>query len=216
MVNQTSGLQGCGTKRAAGACVIAVAACLLAACGGGDDEVASEAAARPRAAEKTAAAKEATDTATVKLADSKPTHLATAVPNSKTTAPIDLQYDIPAKPEVGQPFTIELVVSPRKPGDLLDVEVGDSPGLTIEGERVARFPAVEAGQSYVLKVQVRGNAEGLYYVSVITKLSSKVQSEGRAFSVPVVIGTPPAAHKPAPVKDATGQAIESMPAREAP
>jgi hypothetical protein len=214
MVNQTSGLQGSGTKRAAGAWVIAVAACLLAACGGGDDEVASEAAVSPKAAENTAVAKEAADTATVKQADSKPTHLATAVPNSKTTAPIDLQYDIPAKPEVGQPFTIELVVSPRKPGDMLDVEVGDSPGLTIEGERVARFLAVEAGQPYAQKVQVRGNAAGLYYVSVITKLSSKVQSEGRAFSVPVVIGTPPAAQKPAPVKDATGQAIESMPARE--
>ena len=32
--------------------------------------------------------------------------------------------------------------------------------------------------------------------------------------VPVVIGTPPAAEKTEPQKDASGQAVESMPARE--
>jgi len=46
-------------------------------------------------------------------------------------------------------------------------------------------------------------------------MSSKVQTEARSFSVPVVVGTAPAAvQKPAPETDAAGQPTESMPAVE--
>lgn len=218
MVNGTKGLQGFGTGRATAAAVVAVLAVVMTACGGGKDETAAtgEVAARPGpVAQPPADAGLATAaTAQVKPADPPEPRLATAVPQSKTTAPIDLQYDLPAKPEAGRPFSIELVVQPRMPGEMLDVEIADSPGIVIEGERAARFLAVEAGQPYRLTVQARGSRDGLYFVSVMTKLSSKVQSEGRAFAVPVVIGTPVVAQKPVPPKDATGQPVESMPATE--
>lgn len=218
MVNGTIALQGLGTGRATAAAVVAVMAFVMTACGGGRDEAAatgdvtaqSEPAAQPPADAGAAGAA----TAQVKPADPPEPRLATAVPQSKTTAPIDLQYDLPAKPEAGRPFSIELVVQPRLPGDMLDVEIADSPGIVIEGERAARFLAVEAGQPCKLTVQARGSRDGLYFLSVMTKLSTKVQSEGRAFAVPVVIGTPVVAQKAAPPKDATGQPIESMPATE--
>ncbi len=90
------------------------------------------------------------------------------------------------------------------------------PGLEISGERTARIPAVDAGQSYPFKVQVRGATAGIYYISVLAKVSTKVQTEARAFTIPVVIGTPTAAaaQKPAAQTDASGQPIESMPAKE--
>ena len=50
--------------------------------------------------------------------------------------------------------------------------------------------------------------------SVVAKVVTKVQTESRAFAVPIVIGSAPAAEKPEPAKDATGQAIQSMPAKE--
>lgn len=207
-------LQGTtATRRASvlGACLMA--SVLVAACGGGKDESAGAGEASKPKPTASASQKDGQQ-ASVKLTDSKDSRMASAVADSKTTAPIDLLYDLPSKPELGQPFTVELQVKPRQQADSLDVEIGDSPGLTVEGERAARFLAVEAGQPYTLKVQVRGNANGLYYLTVLTKISTKVQSEGRAFSVPVVIGAPVAAQKPAPQKDATGQAVESMPAKE--
>ena len=51
-------------------------------------------------------------------------------------------------------------------------------------------------------------------ITILAKVSTKVQSESRAFSIPVVIGTVPAAQKTAPAVDASGQAIQSMPATE--
>ena len=223
MVNGTRALQGFGTGRATAAAVVAVMAVVMTACGGGRDETAAtgDVAAQPGPATPPAADAGTAGTAGAATAQVKPAdppepepRLATAVSQSKTTAPIDLQYDLPAKPEAGRPFSIELVVQPRLPGDMLDVEIADSPGIVIEGERAARFLAVEAGQPCKLTVQARGSRDGLYFVSVMTKLSTKVQSEGRAFAVPVVIGTPVVAQKPVPPKDATGQPIQSMPASE--
>jgi hypothetical protein len=45
---------------------------------------------------------------------------------------------------------------------------------------------------------------------------TKVQTEARTFSVPVVVGAVTAPQKPAqaPAQDASGQAIESLPAEE--
>ena len=197
-----------------GLAVAVVGGALVAACGGGDEEAAAKAdksaqgkSSEPREKPTAGAA------ATVKT-DPEQTTMAAAVADTKTTAPIDLMYDLPQKPEVGQPFTVELAVKPRLPSDALDVEVGDSPGIVIEGERMTRFLNVEAGTPYKFTFRARGDAAGLYYIAVITKLSTQVQSEGRAFSVPVVIGSPPAAEKTEPQKDASGQAVESMPARE--
>ena len=198
-----------------GLAVVLVGGALATACGGGDDDASA-------ASDKSAQAKpsESADkpspgsTSTMKPADSSQSTMAAAVADVKTTAPIDLLYDLPAKPEVGQPFTVELAVKPRLPSDALEVEIGDSPGIVVEGERMGRFLNVEAGQPYKFTFTARGDAEGLYYIAVITKLSTQVQSEGRAFSVPVVIGTPATAQKSEPQKDASGQPIQSMPARE--
>jgi hypothetical protein len=201
---------------ARGLVVILVGGMLAAGCGGGGDDDAETVAAKAGEAKPTGTSEKpaAGSAPTVKPADPAEARMASAVADSKTTAPIDLLYDLPSKPEVGQRFAVELAVKPRLPGDALDVEIGDSPGIVIEGERATRFLKVDAGQPYKFTFQGRGDAEGLYYIAVITKLSTQVQSEGRAFSIPVVIGTPPAAQKTTPQKDASGQPVQSMPARE--
>jgi predicted small secreted protein len=196
------------------AVAVVLASALVAACGGGG-EAASEAGKAGQVKSADSSGKSAAGAAaTVKPSDPAQGNMAAAVADSKTMAPIDLMYDIPTKPEVGQSFTVELAVKPRLPSDALDVEIGDSPGIVIEGERASRFVDVEAGTPYKFTFSARGDAEGLYYIAVITKLSTQVESEGRAFSVPVVIGTPPAAQKTEPQKDASGQPVQSMPARE--
>jgi len=185
-----------------------LAGSLLTACGGGKDE---EATVADTGKAKVGEAAPATPPAS---ADEKHERLAAAVVDGKTTAPIDMRYDVLAKPALGQPFEVEMTFSARLPADKLETEITEAPGLTIVGEKTAAFSPIEGGQSYSTKVLVQGNNPGLYYIGVIAKMSTKVQTETRAFAIPVVIGDPPSAKKATPAQDATGQAVQSMPAQE--
>jgi hypothetical protein len=195
------------------ALAVMLAGGMLAAGCGSDETVGGQASAkRSDKAKKTSVA-----AAQVKPAVEDPqyAHMANAVVTGKTTAAVDLKYDVLTKPEPGRPFEIELALQPRVTADTLQVEITDMPGLAIVGERAAKFGPVAAGQTYTTRVLVQSDVAGLYYVSVIAQMITKVQSEARAFSVPVVVGAAPAAtQKVAPQKDASGQAIQSMPATE--
>jgi hypothetical protein len=197
-------------RLALAALVTLLAGALVTACGGGNDEAAAVAKAEKAKADKVAAA---TPPASV---DEKHARLASAVVDSKTTAPVDMKYDVLAKPALGQPFEVELTFNTRLPADKLETEITEAPGLTIVGETTAAFSPVEGGQSYVTKVLVKGDNPGLYYIGVTAKMSTKVQTEIRAFAIPIVIGDPPSAQKQkaTPPKDSTGQAVQSIPAQE--
>ena len=205
--------QASGFRRLALAAAAAwLAISLVAGCGGGKDQEAVAKAGKDKAAPtEPAADMQATPPAN---AAEKESRMATAVVDGKTTAPVDMKYDLPSKPGLGEPFEVELAFDTRSPADMLEVEITEAPGLTIVGEKTLKFAPVEAGQSYTAKVLAKGDNPGLYYIGVVAKMSTKVQTESRAFAIPVVIGEPPAAQKPAPTKDATGQAVQSMPAQE--
>ena len=141
-------------------------------------------------------------------------HYATAVESGKSSAPVDLKYDVLAKPAVGQPFEVELAFVPRLPADKLEVEVTGIEGLTIVGDGRYVFDPVEAGDVYTAKVLAQADASGLYYFGVSAQMITPVQTEARAFSVPVVVGDVTASEKSAPEVDPTGQAVQSMPAQE--
>ncbi len=189
--------------------LIALAA-LATACGGKDEETAASSEPAP-AAEQPAVPGDAATAA----AASGDERMANAVVTSKTAAAVDLKYDMSAKPDVGQPFEIELVFVPRAPADALQVEITGMEGLTVVSGGALAFENVRTGERYAGKVLVQADAAGLYYIGLVAKMSSKVQTEARSFSVPVVVGTAPAAvQKPAPETDAAGQPIESMPAVE--
>jgi len=186
--------------------VVALAA-VLAACGRGEEQVAKTPA--PAAPSGSGVA------VTPPLAESPDDQrMANAVVTGKTAAAIDLKYDVLARPQVGQPFEIELVLLPRLAADALTVEVTGIPGLTIVSGGTAKFEGVISGERHVVKVLVRADAAGLYYANVVARMVSQVQTEARTFSVPVAVGTVPVVEKPAPAKDASGEAIESMPAVE--
>jgi hypothetical protein len=140
--------------------------------------------------------------------------LASAVVTSKTAAAVDLKYDLKAKPAPGEDLRIELVFLPRAAADTLEVEVTGIPGLAVLDGGNGRFEAAAAGERYTHAVTVRADAPGLYYLAVAARMVSKVQSDARTFSVPVVVGTPAAAEKPEPERDAAGQSVESVPATE--
>jgi hypothetical protein len=188
--------------------LVVTLAAVLAACGGKDEEPLPAQSPPP-------AAKQASGSPTPQPAVAGDERLANAVVTGKTAAAVDLRYELLVKPGVGQPFEVELVFLPRSPADVLEVEVTGMPGLTIVNAGTLRFENVQTGGRYAAKVLAQAADPGLYYVGLVARMVSKVQTEARSFSVPVAVGTIPAsAEKPAPTTDASGQPVESMPAVE--
>src|SRR5690349_10310430 len=113
----------------------------VAGCGPSEEEklAAADAAAKAayNAKKAAAAAKAADPTAT----------MARAVATSKPDAPIDLKYDILAKPIIGEPIEIELALIPTATGDAMSVAIGASAGLTVSGTLEANFAEVTPGQA---------------------------------------------------------------------
>jgi len=141
--------------------------------------------------------------------------LANAVVVGKAVAPVMLKYDLTSKPEAGQPFEIAMTFLPRQAADTLEADISGMSGLTIANGASVRFPGVESNGRYVAKVLASADAEGLYYVGVVARMVTKVQTESRSFSIPVVVGKPVATlEKPAAATDAAGEAVEPMPAKE--
>ena len=185
--------------------VLALAAA-LAACGGGDDDA--------KTSKRAGKAPDEAASAAAAAVSPEDARMANAVVTGKTTAPVDLKYDVLAKPAAGQPFEIELAFLPRLAADTLEVEVTGIPGLTVVSGATARFDAVTGGSRHVAKVTVQADADGIYYANVIVRMITQVQTEARTFSVPVVVGTVTPVQKAAPATDAEGEAIKSMPAVE--
>ncbi len=186
---------------------LALAAALAAGCGGkSDGDAVSKAANGADKAPATPAQEQ------VKAAQPEAEKLANAVATGKSSAPVDLKYDILAKPAVGEPFEVELTLLPRLAVDSLDVEISAVEGLTLVGSDPIRFENVQAGERYTAKVLAQSQVAGMYYIGVSAKMTTSTQSEVRGFSVPIVVGVIAAAEKPEPARDARGEAVESMPA----
>jgi hypothetical protein len=189
--------------------VIIALASAVAACGEKSEEAASTKAPAAREPSVETTGPQAAATA------AKEARLANAVVTGKSSAAVDLKYDFLAKPDVGQAFELELVFQPRAAADALEVEVSGMQGLTVVSGGTMRFENVRPGESQSGKVLAQAAAQGLYYIGVAARMVSKVQTEVRMFSIPVVVGTMPAAtQKAAPQTDAAQQPIEPMPAVE--
>jgi hypothetical protein len=190
------------------ALALAALATLLAGCGRGGDEQAAEPAKKPAEQPAATAAKAPV------AADDPDSLKANAVTTGKTSAAVDLKYDVLSKPDPGQQFEVELVFLPRAAADSLEIEITSIPGITVVSGGTARFENVTAGERYPAPVVARADGPGLFYLGVAARMVSKVQTEARTFSVPVVVGAVSAPEKPAPAADASGEAVESMPAAE--
>ena len=202
-------IQSTTARTAARVCAVVALAAVLGACGRGKEEVAAD---QSAPAANGAPGGVAATPPVVENPDDQ--RMANAVVTGKTAAAVDLKYDVLAKPDVGLPFEVELALLPRVAADTLEVEVTGVPGLSIVSGGVVKFDAVTAGSRHTAKVLLRADAPGLYYANVIARLVSKVQSDARTFSVPVVVGSVPAAQKAEPAKDASGEPVQSMPAVE--
>jgi hypothetical protein len=174
----------------------------IVSCGGKEPSGEAE----PKTAARPA---DATDAATPAEALRDERRPANAVTSNEAGAEIDLQYEVAPRPETGQPFAIELMFVPRLAADSIEAQLSATPGLRITSPVNVRFEGVQAGERYTSQVLAVGDAPGLYYVGVVARMATKVQADARTFSVPVVVGAPPAADKPA---TQSGASADSPPA----
>lgn len=152
--------------------------------------------------------------APAKEAEDPSAKMARAVGDGKPGAAVDLRYEIASKPEVGVPTQIDIAFVPRAGVDSLDATITGMEGITVAGNLKAHFDSVEAGKPYQHTVSLLPDGAGVYYVTVNVTTTLGGASIGRTFSIPFVVGTPTAQRKADPPKDASGQAIQSMPASE--
>jgi len=91
-------------------------------------------------------------------------------------------------------------------------------GLNRRERRNCEIRKRRVGERYTTKVLVQVSEQGLYYIGVTAKLTTRIQTDARTFSVPVVVGTPPAEQKPAAAAAASAaagsEALKTMPAVE--
>jgi len=132
--------------------------------------------------------------AAAKAADPTAT-MARAVATSKPDAPIDLKYDILAKPIVGESIEIELALIPTASGDGMSASIAGSAGLTVGGDRTPNFTGIKAGQAVRTRFTVKADKEDVFYVTVATTLHAAGVPSTRTYAIPVLMSMPPA---PAP------------------
>jgi len=142
--------------------------------------------------------------------------MARAVSPGKTGAGVDLRYEILAKPVVGTPFEVEIALVATSNAETVEVAIAGMPGLTVTNNQVPVVTGVAAGATNIHRFTALADQAGVYYVSVAVTTQLAGVTQARTFSIPVLLGDVQAARKATaePRTDATGQAIESMPAQE--
>jgi hypothetical protein len=158
---------------------------LLAGCGPSDEEKMAEAEAQARVAlnarKAAAAAKAADPTAT----------MARAVATSKADVPIDLKYDILAKPLVGEAVEIELALIPTATGDAMSVKIDASAGLILGGTLEANFDGAKAGQAARTTFTAKSDKEDVFYITVATTMHAAGVASTRTYAIPIFVTAPP-------------------------
>ena len=109
-----------------------------------------------------------------------------AAGQGKSVVPVELKFDLAAKPKVGQPLTINLALISQISASPVTIQVNNSDGLTNSGATQFEIAAEEAGEVYRQTVDVTPNAEGVLIVGVTVSLKHDEVTDQRVFSIPII------------------------------
>jgi hypothetical protein len=170
------------------AAFVLTAAVALAGCGSSEPD---PAATTPRSGKHKAARVGAAD-------------MVAAVSASKTPGPVEVNFALAARPQVGQPVDLRIVLTPRVELDRLYARFQPSEGLDlVKGEETAHLEHPAVGTDIDHKVTVTPKADGIFYVTATVISDSSTGSLARLYSIPIIAGAglpelPPAAAQAAP------------------
>jgi hypothetical protein len=110
-----------------------------------------------------------------------------AANQGKSQVPVDLKFDLGARPKVGQVLDINLALIPQIAASPASIQVSDTDGLTVApGTNQVDIPSAEPGEVYRHTVKVTPNAEGVLLVGVTVLLKHDEITDQRAFSIPII------------------------------
>jgi hypothetical protein len=183
------------TESARQAVAIALLGGLLACagCGGGETAApATDGAAAARAARVTV---------------SEGSDMVAAVSSGKGVAPIEVRFDLGAKPVARQPVGVVVSVTPVEKVERLQVVFQGGDGLTVNANgNLGPIDAPKVGTALTQDVTVTPVADGVYYLSAIALIEGDSVSVSRTFSIPIIVGatTGVAADAPATERASAG------------
>ncbi len=111
-----------------------------------------------------------------------------ATTTGKSQLPVELKFDLPQRPVVGQALNINVAVMPQIAAASGNIEVTGGDGLTVDPETIhIELPAVEAGQVYRQNVKVTPTTAGVLLLSLTVSLKRDESNESRAFYIPLIV-----------------------------
>jgi hypothetical protein len=110
-----------------------------------------------------------------------------AATQGKSQVPVELKFDLGARPKVGQSLEINLALIAQISASPATLQVNGADGLTVAaGANQFDIPAEEAGEVYRQTVSVTPTAEGVLLVGVTVLLKHDEITDQRAFSIPII------------------------------
>jgi hypothetical protein len=152
-------------------------------------------------------------------------NLVSAVSSGKPGAPVDVRFDIPKRPKVGESLDIAVAVTALGADlDELRVVFQSNDGVEVRSGNellVKDHPAV--GSTYSHTVTVMPRKDGVFYLSAVALVESKAGSISRSFAIPIIVGDAVAVSEATSKlsqgsvqTDSKGEKILSLPASDTP
>jgi hypothetical protein len=112
-----------------------------------------------------------------------------AVTVGKSSVPVDVKFDLTARPEVGQKLDIVIALMPKVAGSAA-IQAAGSDGLQL-APGIGKFDlaAVEPTKAYRVTVAATPSAEGVQFLGLDVFLTHDATTEKRSFAVPVIVTT---------------------------
>ncbi len=146
----------------------------------------------PQNAQAPTTATPSTPSKTAAESDAALKRMVSGVSAGKNDATVDLKFELKARPQVGQPLTIEVALLPKLVAETMRVTYIATDALAVQPVTLpGEFHNVQAGSVYHHEVSVIPRDNGVYYVSAVVLLDSDTGSVARTFAIPVVVGPPP-------------------------
>jgi hypothetical protein len=134
--------------------------------------------------------------------------MVSAVGAGKSSATIDLKFELLGRPVVGQPVDIDFALIPGHELDRVSAVFHAADGLELtQGEKTGAIDHPEVGVAVTHTVTIVPQRDGIFYLTAVVLADSPTDSLTRTFSIPVIAGAGLATASPA---TATGQQAESQ------
>ncbi|MEP6546110.1 MAG: hypothetical protein ABJD53_01490 [Gammaproteobacteria bacterium] len=106
----------------------------------------------------------------------------------KSRLAVQLKFELPQRPMLGQPLLVNIAVLPQIDGNSAEIQVTGGDGLTLApGANQIDLPALEAGQVYSQSFTVTPSAEGVLVLSLTVSVKHDDVAEARVFSIPLIV-----------------------------